>query len=138
MDESAAVRRVERRANLSHDAQRASERQGTLLRQECLEIASFHGRHGDVEKAVYLTRVVDRDDVRVVEGRGELRLPEEALPKVSLAERRSQQLQCGGSAEANVLREVDDAGRPLAERLDDAIAAELRADPTIRPHGCNF
>ena len=58
-------------------ARSGSSRPETL--EEPGQVAPLHVAHRDVEHAVRLAGVVDRDDVRMLERRGDLRLAEEAL-----------------------------------------------------------
>ena len=134
MDEPAYVGRVERRAHLRGDAERCPERKAPLGCQQRLQVDPVHAGHGDVEEVALLAGVVDRDDARVVERGGELRLAQEPLAEVGLAERGREQLEGGRPAEPDVLGAVDDARRALAERLDDAIAPELGADTAVGLH----
>ena len=134
VDERACVRRVERRAHLGSDPERGPERQAPLGREQRLQVDPVHARHGDVEQVALLAGVVDRDDARVVERGGELRLAQESLAEVGLAEGRREQLKGGRPPQPDVLGAVDDARRALAERLDDAIAPELGADAAVELH----
>ena len=72
MDERFRVRGVERAADLLGDSQRVSPRQRAALADQPLQARPVHVAHRQVEDAVDLVRVVDRDHVRVVERRGEL------------------------------------------------------------------
>ena len=131
--EPARVRGIERRCDLRDDAERTAYRQPPLGDEQRLEVAPVDVLHRDVEHVVCLAGVVDRDDARVVERGGEPRLAEEPLAEVGLAERRGEELQCGGAAEPHVLGAVDDARPALADRLDEAVPADLRVDPPV-PH----
>ena len=72
MDERFRVRGVERAADLLGDSQRVSARQRAALADQHLQARPVHVAHRQVEDAVDLVRVVDRDHVRVVERRCQL------------------------------------------------------------------
>ena len=73
---------------------RSARRSGSRpSREERLQVDAVDAGHRDVEQAALLARVVDRDDARVVERRGELRLAQEPLAEVGLAERGREQLE---------------------------------------------
>ena len=55
----------------------------SLCGQALLEVAALHVAHRDVEQVVDLAGLVDRDDVRVVDRGGQLRLAQEALAERS-------------------------------------------------------
>ena len=133
VDEPARVRRVERGGDLRDDAERAAHRQPSLGDEQRLQVAAVDVLHRDVEHVVGLARVVDGDDARVVERRGEPRLAQEPLAEVGLAERRGEELQRGGASEPNVLGAVDDARPAFADRLDQPVPADLGVDPPV-PH----
>jgi hypothetical protein len=72
---------------------------------------------------------MDRDDVRVIEGRGGARLALEPFTPVRVArEGRRQHLQCDASSEPDVVGEVYLAHSTGAEQTLDAIVTELRSD----------
>ena len=75
VDESSGVGGVERRADLADDAKGATERKSSFLGEQGLQVGALDARHRDIEQAVRLAGVVDRDDARMVERGGELRLP---------------------------------------------------------------
>src|SRR5204862_2293982 len=103
-----------------------AERQRALVGEQCLQVIPVNAGHRDVEQAVLgLTGVVDRDDARVVEGRRHLRLAQEALPEVGLADAGREELQRRLPPEPDVLGAVDDARAATPERFAEAIASEL-------------
>ena len=73
------MRRVERARDLPEQRQRPLERQRAVAPEQRPEIAALDVAHGQEELAVLLARLVDRDDVRMVERGREPRLVEEAL-----------------------------------------------------------
>ena len=87
--------------------------------------------------AVLLARVVDRDDVRMVERRGDLRLRDEAAAEGRVArERGRDQLDRHVPVEREVGRPVDDAHTALARDLFEAVTREDRPDGGV-VHGAS-
>ena len=76
VDEPVRVGRVERVRDLRGDGDGPLRRQGALAPQQRLEVGPVDVAHRDEQAAVGLARLVDRDDVRVVEARREPRLAE--------------------------------------------------------------
>ena len=74
VDEPEPVRRVERARDLAADRDGAIELQRPGRAQQPSEVRVLDMAHGDVEHAVGLARVVDRDHVRVVDARRHPRL----------------------------------------------------------------
>ena len=138
VDEPACVRRVERGCDLAHNRERPPHGQRALVGDQRLQVGALDAGHRDPEQAVVLARVVDRDDVRVVERGREPGLAQEAVAEVGVAEARREELQRGPAAEAHVLGAVDDACAAAAELLDDPIAAELGADALVEFHPHQF
>ena len=73
------MRGVQGVGNLGQDVCGAGELEGALRLQDSRQIRAVHVPHGDEQNALSLVRVVDRDDVRVVDGRGGPGLPDEAF-----------------------------------------------------------
>jgi hypothetical protein len=134
VDEAARVRRLERRADLPDDPQRATQRQRALAREHRLQVAPVDTGHRDVEEIALFAGVVDGEDARVVERGGELGFAQEPLAEVRLPQSGGEQLQRRRPTEPHVLGSVDDARSAAPERLDDAVAAELRADAPVKRH----
>ena len=72
------VRAVEGLGDLPHDVDRALWIQSALPPEALAQVDPLHVLHREVEHAVFLARVEDRNDVGVIEARRELRLPQEA------------------------------------------------------------
>ena len=70
VDEIPLVRGVERARGLLEDEERASALERAPSRLERLQVGALDVAHRDVELAFRVARVVDRDDVRVVDLRG--------------------------------------------------------------------
>src|ERR1017187_4222025 len=70
----------------------------------------------------------DRDDVRVVDGRGGPRLPDEPLPEgLVKGEVRGQDLQCDPSVKPDVAVTVDDSHPAPADQFDYLVPGYRRA-----------
>ena len=65
------VRRVEGVADLHEDPEQARQGHAARLAEQRLEVAAGDVAHRDEQLAVRLARLVDRDDVRVVERGGQ-------------------------------------------------------------------
>ena len=70
MDEPAGVSSVERRGDLRHDRDCAGGGESVLVAKKVPEV-TVDVAHGKEEASLRLPRLVDRDDVRVVERRGQ-------------------------------------------------------------------
>ena len=66
------------------------------LDEQRLQVAAVDVGHRDVEEPVLLAGVVDRDDAGMVERRRELRLAQEPLAAVGLAERATSSFSAAG------------------------------------------
>ena len=110
----------------------AGQRQRLLPLEQQLQVGAAHVLHGDEGEpfVARLDHVVDGDDVRVGEDAGALRLPHEAdaellhllvFDRVADAEG----LERDQPADQRVAGEVDHAHGPLADLVDDFVAAEL-------------
>jgi hypothetical protein len=67
VDEPSRVSGVERVRHLTHDRRGASRLERTVLSEEVPQIGPLHVAHRDVEDTAHLARLVDRDDVRMLE-----------------------------------------------------------------------
>ena len=98
-----------------------------------LQVSPFDVAHADKEEAVDRPSLVDRDDVRMVDRRGQLGLTEEAVAeRVVLGEIDGQELQRDPPLEPQVLGEVDHAHAAQAEQRLDPVAGEPRCRPSGR------
>ena len=75
------VRRVERFGDLGEDVDRSPGLERARLGNELGEVTALDVAHGEEENPVVLAGLEDGDDVRMVEGGGDLRLAQEAFPK---------------------------------------------------------
>jgi hypothetical protein len=101
------------------------------------EVRAAQQLHGDVGDAAVLARVVDRDDVRMRQAPGHLRLPEELRARVlefvafELLRQRDC-LQRHFAVDQRVPRPVHDAHRALADLAEDLVSTELRRQVRVR------
>ena len=121
VDDAVAVRVPERGEDLTCIRNRDRDRARPPRPDELFERASLHVLHDDEVRAVRLTSVVDRDDVRMREPGGMRRLAAEALDELLVVRVAVvQDLDRDAPAQLLVLREVD---------VGHAAAAELACDP---------
>jgi hypothetical protein len=135
VDEAVGVGGVQGGGDLSADRDGAC-RLGLALRpQQRLQVGAVDVAHHQVQLRVDLARVVDRDDVRVLERRRRLRLRQEARPEVLVPrELRDDQLEGHGPLQAAVVGAVDDAHPAAADKLLEPVAENLAADLQMRRH----
>ena len=79
MDDAGGVRLGEALGGLDGDVEELLRRQRLARGDELAQRLALDELHGDVDRAVGLADVVDREDVRVVQRRGRARLLLEAL-----------------------------------------------------------
>ena len=134
MHKTARVGRIQGARHLRDDADRVRRVQTAAL-QALLEVTPLDVAHGDEEDVLGRPGLVDRDDVRMVDRRGQLRLAQEAVTeRLVLGEARSQQLERDLPLEPQILGQVDDAHAAQAQQRLDPIAGELGADPRVVAH----
>jgi hypothetical protein len=125
VDEAAAVRRVERGGDLADDGHRAARLERALAADRVQEVGAVDEAHGDVELAVDLARLVDRDHVRVVDRGRQHRLALKALAELAVArEVLGDQLQRHRPLEGDLRGPIDDAHATLAGHAVDLVAGE--------------
>ena len=78
MHETARMGRIQGARDLREDADRVRRVQTAAL-EALLQVAPLDVAHGDEEEVLGRPGLVDRDDVRMVDRRGELRLAQEAV-----------------------------------------------------------
>jgi hypothetical protein len=132
MDHAPRVGVVEGLGDLRHQIADESRREGLGALQQLLEVGPLDVLHGDEADAVgaFVDHVVDGDDVRVREDAGALRFAHEAAAKLRQLvvlgrEAGAKGLQRHQAADQRIARQVDDAHGPLADLLEDLVAAEL-------------
>ena len=132
MDQPGGMGGIECRGRLRDQRDGAARFQPRLCSQEPFEIGALDVPHRDVQDAVGLARVVDRDDVRMVEAGGDLGLADEALPeRVVIRELWTEDLQRDLAAQPDVLRQVDDRHPATADDAHHAMSGELGSHPRI-------
>ena len=132
MDQPGGMGGIERRGRLRDQGDGAVRFQSRLRSKEPLEIGALDVPHRDVQDAVGLAGVVDRDDVRMVEAGGDLGLADEALPeRVVIGELGTEDLQRDLAAQSDVLGQVDDRHPSAADHPDHAMPRELASLPRI-------
>ena len=134
MHETARVGRIQGARHLREDADRVRRVQTAAL-QALLQVTPLDVAHGDEEDVLGRPSLVDRDDVRMVDRRGQLRLAQEAVTeRFVLGEAGSQQLERNLPLEPQILGQVDDAHAAPAQQRLDPVAGELGADPRVVAH----
>jgi len=126
VDQAGRVRGVQRRTHLRGDARDLGRLLGALIAQQGADIGPAHQLHRDVERALDVAGVVDRDDVGMVERGGQPRFAHETLAEVA-GQARREQLERHGPPQMHVLGAVDDAHPAAAEHVLDAVARDLGA-----------
>ena len=100
--------------------------------QHAGEVLALDVLHRQVEQPVDLAGVVDRDDVRVLQGGGDPRLAREALAEArGLGEVGRDDLDGGPAPEVEVLGAVDHAHAAAADPLLDPVAGDHRAEARV-------
>jgi hypothetical protein len=133
VDDPVTVREAERVENLERVRDRLRDGERAAGEDELLEAAALDHLHGDVVRALCFAAVVDRDDVRVRERCGRLRLAPEALDeelvvRVAVVE----DLDRDAAAELLVLGQIDIRHAPGAQLAQDAVApVEERVDQRV-------
>ena len=123
VDDPVAVREAERREDLPRVVDRDPERRRAARDEQLLERAPLEVLHRDVVGALGLAAVVDRDDVRVREPGGVLRLAAEALDELLVAGVPVvEDLDRDAPAELLVFGEIDVRHAARAELPDDQVA----------------
>ena len=134
MHETARMGRIQGTRQLRQDADRVGRIQ-TAASESLVQVMPLDVSHGDEEEVVGRAGLVDRDDVRVVDRRRELRLAEEAVAeRPVLGEGGGQQLHRDLPLESEIFGQVDDAHAPRAQQRVDPVAGELGADPRVVAH----
>jgi hypothetical protein len=135
----ARVGGVERRAELRDQVRGARGLEPAVPPDQHAQVVAVDVAHRDEQRPVRLARLVDGNDVRVVERRRELRLTLEAAPEVLvLRQLRDDQLQRDHPAQADLLGEIDDAHAAATELALDPVPRDLVADLGKRSHAASL
>jgi hypothetical protein len=113
---------VEGDRDLARQAQRLVHRDGAVARQTLAERLPRDVRHRVPQLTDGLTRVVDRQDVGMLEAGGELDFPQEPLWPERHRDLGMEHLQRDGAVVLQIPREVDDRHSPTAELPLDVVA----------------
>ena len=127
MDDALAVRSIEGVRDLHGVLEPQIQWQGTFLKsvRECLAIQVLH--HQEIG-AVFVTDVVERTDVRMVEGGNRPRLAFKPFPEVRVRrDIRRQDFDRDAAIQACVARFVDFAHAARTDERDDFVRAETSA-----------
>ena len=128
---------VESSGDLGQDGEGRAGRWLTLP-EAGREIRPVDMTHGQEEGALDLARLVERDDVGMVDGGGDPRLTLEAGPEVGVAGQLvRQQLEGHVAPELALLGKVHDAHATATEHPLDAIRAEISAQAGVRTRRCH-
>ena len=134
MHKAARVGSIQGARHLREDPDRVRRVQTAAL-QTLLEVTPVDVAHGDEENVLGRPGLVDRDDVRMVDRGGQLRLAQEAIAeRLVLGEARSEQLEGDLPLEPQILGQVHDAHAAEAQQRLDPVAGELGADPRVVAH----
>jgi hypothetical protein len=126
MHEPTTVCGVERVRHLAHDRGGALRFERPLGAEERAKVGALDISHRDVQDPVDLTGLVDRHDVRMLEGGGQPRLANEPLAEALVfGEIRGQDLERDPPFQAQVFGEIHDAHPTAAEHRLDPISGEL-------------
>ena len=118
------MRGAQSRAQLNHEIELPFEPDRLALLQEILERRPAQQLHDDEETVGVFADVEDRDDVRMRQARGRLRLPVEPRPDVGIVvDIGGQDLEGDVPAHRFVTGAVDDAHPAAADPFDDPVAA---------------
>ena len=122
VDQPGRVRGVERARDLVDDQRRPQRVQPALGAQQLVQVGARHPAHHEVQPAVLLARLVDRDHVRMIDRRRHPRLALEALAEARVGRvLGGDQLQRDRAPERELGGAVDDAHAAAAgDRLDPA------------------
>ena len=139
VDQALAVRGVERGGDLAADVDRAVRAQPALGAQHRGEVGALDVLHREVEQPVLLARVVDGDDVRVLQGSGDPRLAIEALAEArGLGQLGRDDLDRRAPAQVEVLSPIDQAHAAAPDPFLDPVArddtAQMRVRCRVRHH----
>ncbi len=133
VDDALAMREAERAEHLAGELDRVADRERPAGDDELLQAPPVEVLHRDVVGALGLAPVVDRDDVRVREAGGVLRLAAEALDeRLVVRVAVVQDLDRNPAPELLVLGQVDVCHPARAELPDDPVApVEERVDQGV-------
>ena len=125
VDQPVGVRRVQRRGDLGADPAGRLQGERAVPVQEPAQVLAAYVPHRDVQDAVGLAGLEDRDDVRVVDGGRGLRLPfEPAAEDVVAGQFGGEQLERDRAVQAQVTGAVDDGHAAAPDLVLDPVAGD--------------
>src|SRR5262245_31635631 len=125
MDEPVLMRRGQALGDLAANAEHLRCRQLRLAFQPRLQALALQKLHGEKQHAAIFTGLVDLDEVIVLQLGRELRLTNEALPRLGTdGHARPQRLDCDRTLEMRVFGLKDDAQAAQADDFEDAVVPE--------------
>ena len=131
--EIALVCRVERACGLLEDVERSTDVERAFTLDQRLQVSALDIAHRDEELTVRVARVVDRDDVRVVDLRCAPRLALETLAEaLVLAQGGREELEGNLPPQPHVFGQVDDAHPSPPEQLLEPVAGDRRSNSRSR------
>ncbi len=134
VDDPELVRLAEGVGELGRDLDDFRERHRSH-RHSVAEGAALHELHGDERRSVGLVDLVDCGDVRMVDGGGRLRLPDETLDALLVGrDLLGEDLEGDLPAELGVLGRVDGPHPAATDLLDDAVVRDRLPDHVDRIH----
>jgi hypothetical protein len=122
MDDALTLCVSERVGDRPGDPQRVRQRELGFARQAVPERLALHVGHGEPEPAGRFTRVVNRQDVRVVEPGGEPDLPDKPLGTQRVRQLGMEDLQGDGAVVPKIAGEIDRGHAATTELALDHVA----------------
>ena len=121
------MREGQSRQHIDRDIELRLQRERLTQLQQPLQIDALDELHRDEEVPVHFAEIVNADDVRVLEGRGGLRLVQESPPQIVLPrDRVVHHFDRDGTVQHRIPCLVHHSHRALAYELDDVVFANVR------------
>ena len=145
MDEARSMRVRQCPRDLAQHARRLAGQQRATRADALAKGGALHERHGDEDESAALSHGVDRDDVRMCEAGGGLRLAQEGIAQIGArGERGGEDLDGDGAREPHLAGEIDGAHPAAAQfAVERVLAGEsgLEGDELgvgLRRHGSRW
>ena len=135
VDKALGMRRVKCGCDLSQESESPLQIKDSIAPKKLPQVDAVDVLHREIEDTTFVPRRKARDDVRMVEARGDLRLAQEPLPEALVpCELRIKDLQRYALRPREILSEVDGAHRSLADQRLNAKTGEDGSSWDRRPH----
>ena len=135
MDEAASVSLVERVGHLREQRECAIGIERPFAREKLAQIRSVDIPHRQIDRALRLPKIEDRNRVRMVEARRDRRLANQSLAKSLVAgELRIEEFQRDAIGGALALGEVDGARGALPDQRDKPVPGDSGSDRGVTSH----